>query len=134
MNTTAYYALWAGMYILCAGLGFIPEPAGFGKVCLMVLSIGFFVPPACLLRRASEEKNSMDILLVRNLAVASLVLTVVLIIGNFMSMLAPEAVGIVLYTLLVIVSAPMICSQYWVISLFFWACLMIWAQKLLKKK
>ena len=134
MNTTAYYALWAGMYILCAGLGFIPEPAGFGKFCLMVLSIGFFVPPACLLRRASEEKNSMDILLVRNLAVASLVLTVVLIIGNFMSMLAPEAVGNVLYTLLVIVSAPMICSQYWVISLFFWACLMIWAQKLLKKK
>ena len=134
MNTTAYYALWAGMYILCAGLGFIPEPAGFGKFCLMVLSIGFFVPPSCLLRRASEEKNAMHILIVRNLAVASLVLTVVLIIGNFMSMLAPEAVGNILYTLLVIVSAPMICSQYWVISLFFWACLMIWAQKLLKKK
>ena len=39
-----------------------------------------------------------------------------------------DAVGII------IVSTPMICGQYWVLSLFLWACLMIWAQKLLKKK
>ena len=134
MNTTAYYALWAGMYILCAGLGFIPEPAGFGKFCMVVLSIGFFVPPACLLRLAEKSRKPMHIRIVRNLAFASLALTLVLIIINFMSILAPEAVGNVLYTVLAIVSAPMICSQYWVMSLFFWACLMIWANSLLQQK
>jgi hypothetical protein len=43
-------------------------------------------------------------------------------------------VGNLLHILLIIVSAPMVCGQYWVLSLFLWACLMIWAQKLLKKK
>jgi hypothetical protein len=134
MNTTAYYALWAGLFLLCAGLGFIPEPQGFGKFCLVLLSIGFFIPPALLLRHAEKKNDTLNIRLVRNLAFTSLVLTLVLIIANFMSILAPEAVGNILYTLLAIVSAPMICGQYWVVSLFGWACLMLWAGSLLKSK
>lgn len=134
MNTTAYYALWAGLYILCAGLGFIPQPEGFGKFCLILLSIGFFVPPVCLLRHCSQNHKREHIQILRNLAFASLSLTLVLILANFMSFTASELVGNLLYTLLVIVSAPMVCSQYWVISLFFWACLMLWANSLLKNK
>lgn len=134
MDMTSYYTLWAGMYILCTGLGFIPEPAGFGKFCLVILSIGFFVPPACLLRYAGKRGYRQHIRIVRNFAIASLVLTVMMLLVNFLSFMASEAVGTMLYILLLVVSTPMICSQYWVISLFGWACLMIWAQKLLQKK
>ena len=133
MNTTSYYTLWAGFFILCAGLGFIPEPAGFGKFCLVCLSIGFFVPPACLLKFAEKRGDRMHIRIVRNLAFASLALTVVLILANFLCFMAPEWVGNMLYVLLCIVSTPMICSQYWVLGLFGWACVLFGAQSLLKK-
>ncbi len=133
MNTTSYYTVWAGFFILCAGLGFIPEPGGFLKFCLVGLSIGFFIPPACLLKYSRKRGDLLNIRIVRNLAFASLGLTVLLILANFMTVLAPEWVGNMLYILLTIVSAPMICSQYWVLSLFGWACLMIWANSMLKK-
>ena len=134
MNTTSYYTLWAGFFILCAGLGFLPEPEGFGKFLLILLSIGFFVPPAALLKYAQKRGDRLNIRIVRDLSFASLVLTLVLIIANFMTVAASEFWGNVLYILLAIVSAPMVCSQYWVLSLFLWACLMLWANSLLKKK
>ena len=133
MTIKSYFTIWAGLFILCAGLGFIPEPQGFLKFCLIGLSVGFFLPPALLLRRAEKRGDRLTIQTVRNLAIASLVLTAVLILANFMSLMASETVGNILHILLTIVSAPMICSQYWVLSLFFWACLMIWANQLLKK-
>jgi hypothetical protein len=134
MNTTAYYSLWAGLFILCAGLGFIPQPGGFLKFCMIAMSIGFFIPPACLLKLAEKQGDRVNIRIVRNLALTSLGLTIGLVLANFMSLMAPEALGNMLYVLLTIVSAPMICGQYWVLSLFGWACLMIWAQSLLKRK
>ncbi len=133
MNTTSYFTLWGGMFILCAGLSFIPGAEGFGKFCMVALSLGFFVPPFCLLRYSGQKGDKLTIRIVRNLSFASLSLTLVLIVANFMSLMAPEAVGNMLYILLAIVSAPMICGQYWVLSLFLWACLMIWAHRLLKK-
>lgn len=133
MNVTAYYTLWAGMFILTAGLSFIPQPGGFLKFCLVLVSLGFFVPPACLLKDAEKRGDSMNIRIVRNLAFTSLVLTVVLVIGNFLTLRASEALGNVMYVLLCIATAPMVCSQYWALSLFGWACLMIWGHSLLKK-
>ena len=134
MNTNSYYSLWAGLFILCAALGFIPQPGGVLKFCMVCLSIGFFVPPACLLKLAQKQGDKLNIRIVRNLALASLSLTIGLIVANFMSLMASEALGNMLYVLLTIVSAPMICGQYWVLSLFGWACLMIWANSLMKKK
>ena len=63
-----------------------------------------------------------------------LALTLALILANFMSLMAPEALGNMLYILLTIVSAPMVCGQYWVLSLFLWACLMISSLRILKRK
>ena len=134
MTVTAYYTLWAGMFVLTAGLGLIPEPTGFTKICLVILSIGFFVPPACLLKAAEKRNARMHMQIVRNLAFTSLVLTIVLVIANFLSLRASVLVGNVLYILLCVVTAPMVCSQYWVLSLFGWACLMLWAHSLLRKK
>jgi hypothetical protein len=134
MNRTSFYTVWAGFFILCAGLGFIPEPAGFLKILMIGLTLGFFAVPGCFLTWLDKRGDRLHIAVVRNLAAASLGLTLVLILLNFVSFMAPEWVGNLLYVLLTIVSAPMVCGRYWVLSLFLWACLMIRAGKLLKKK
>ena len=73
-------------------------------------------------------------LLVRNISIGSLVITLVFIIVNFMSYDSSKTVGNVLYGFLNVVSAPMICSQYWIVSLFLWACLMVASMGKLKKR
>ena len=125
MNKTSYYTVWAGIYILCAGLSFIPEPAGFLKFLMMALSLGFFLPPALLLYRAKKERDGFSVKLIRNLSLASLILTAAVLIISVLSFLAPEWVGNFLHILLILVSVPMVCSQYWVLSLFCWACLLM---------
>ena len=134
MSKKFLYTLWGALFILCAGLGFIPAPAGFLKFLMVALSLAFFAVPACLVKQLEKERNRMHLTVIRNLALTSLVLTVALIMANFFSLMAPEGLGNALYVLLVIVSAPMVCSQYWVLSLFGWACLMLWTRSLLKKK
>ena len=134
MKTNLLYKIWAGFFALCAGLSFISEPTGFAKVLLIGLSIGFFLPPALILKQQEKCGSRMHIQIIRNLAAASLILTILLIIVNFMSLMASEAAGEFLYVLLAVVSTPMLCGQYWVLSLFCWACLLLWSQSLLKKK
>ena len=125
MNKTSYYTTWAGISILCAGLSFIPEPAGFLKFLMIALSLAFFLPPAMLLYRAKKERDVFTVKLIRNLSLASLVLTAAVLIISVLSFLAPEWVGNFLHILLILVSVPMVCGQYWVLSLFCWACLLM---------
>ena len=134
MNRTSFYTVWAGLFIICAGLGLIPDPPGALKVLMIGLTLGFFAVPGWFLTWLDKRRDKLHIRILRNLAAASLGLTLVLILVNFMAFMAPESVGTLLHILLIIVSAPMVCGQYWVLSLFLWACLMIWAQKLLKRK
>lgn len=134
MNQKTLYALWGGMFILCAGLGFIPEPTGALQWLLTALSVSFFIPPFLLLHKAHQAQDRAVIQLIRNLSALSLLLTLVLLLVNFLSLMAPEILGNLLYILLVIVSAPMVCAQYWVLSLFLWACLLMVTLKLLRRK
>ena len=134
MNKTSYYTTWAGISILCAGLSFIPEPAGFLKFLMIALSLGFFLPPAMLLYRAKKERDVFTVKLIRNLSLASLVLTAAVLIISVLSFLAPEWVGNFLHILLILVSVPMVCGQYWVLSLFCWACLLMVSLQLEKKR
>lgn len=134
MKKNMLFALWGGLFILCAGLGFIPEPSGFLKTLLVLLAVGCFVPAGLLVRQAEQKKDRATLALVRNLAALSLLLTLVLLVANFMSVLSSEALGTVLYYILIIVSSPMVCGQYWALSLFLWACLMIGSWAELKKK
>lgn len=131
MNRKTLFALWGGLYALCAGLGFIPAPAGVLKALLAVLAVAFFVPPLMIVYGKS---NQHALQLVRNLAAWWLVLTTALLVINFMSAAAPVHLGDLLYAVLVIVSSPMICGQYWVLSLFGWAFVMFAAMARLKKK
>ena len=134
MKKQPLFALWAVMFIVCAGLGFIREPAGTVRTVLTLLSVLFFLPPALLLYGAAKDDDRNTLLLVRNLSAASLGLTAALLVGNFLSVLASEAVGDFLYTILIVVSSPMVCSGSWAMSLFLWACLLMGALQLLKKK
>ena len=134
MKKPYLFALWGGLFTLCAALGFIPTPTAATQVLMTMLSVAFFIPPAALLYHAAKTGDRNTTLLVRNLAAASLGLTMALIIANFLSALSSRLLGNILHSILVIVSSPMICSGYWVLSLFLWACLLVWALSILKQK
>jgi hypothetical protein len=97
---------------------------------MTTLSVLFFLPPVWLLYRADRETA----LLLRNLSLLSLGITLVTLILNFVLAVSSEFLGNVLHYILVIVSAPMICSGYWVLSLFLWACLLMVSLKKTGKK
>lgn len=134
MNKKWLFVLWGGLYMVCGGLGFVYQPEGVLKVLLIALAVAFFVPGGMLLYGAVQENDAFTLKLIRNLAALSLALTVVLVSLNFMSVWGSETLGVVLHSVLVLVSSPMFCGQYWVLSLFGWAFLMIAAMSELKKK
>lgn len=134
MNRKSLFALWGVMFALCAALGFASEPENLTKALLVLAGLGFFVLGFALVRQAKKRGDGHTLALIRNLAALSLSLTAVLLILNFLSVRGSALLGNVLHAVLVIVSAPMMCCQYWAVSLFLWACLMITAWKNLKNK
>ena len=127
------YGLWACLFILCAGLGFIPDPEGSPAVVLPVFALLFFLPPAWLLYQSGKNRDKNTALLIRNLSLVSLTLTVTVLILNFFTAFASQRLGQILHYVLVIVSSPMICSGHWAMSLFLWACLLIASRKQTKR-
>ena len=118
MKNKTLYLTWGGLFILCGLLGFIPEPSGFLRVVLVILSLAFFVPGWFLLRQGQGKTVGV-------LGAVSLGVTLLLLVLNLMSGRANQAAGDFLYGLLVFFSAPMVCCQYWALSLFLWACTML---------
>lgn len=125
MKHRGLFALWGGLFILCAGLGFIPEPAGVLQNLLTLLAVACFVPPVVIIWQERREEDSPERKLVRNLSALSLGLTLVTLVANFLTAISSETLGTVMHYVLVIVSSPMICSGYWAGSLFCWACLLV---------
>ncbi len=120
MKTKRLWLAWLYLFALCAALGFIPEPYGLVKALLVLAAVCFFIPGGVLLAKG-DRKTVKKVILLSSL---SLVLTMVLVILNFASALMPAIWGKVLYILMGIVSAPMLCGQFWVLGLFGWACLL----------
>ena len=133
MKKSTLMAVWAVLFALCAGLGLIPEPEGVLRSLLTALSVLFFVPGFLLLRQAKTRWDGHTVRLVRNFSALSLLLTLVLLVLNVWSVAMGEMAGLVLYYMLVILSSPMVCSGFWALSLFLWACLLIYSCQLLKK-
>ena len=127
-------AVWGIFYIICAGLGFIPEPEGAVRIFLTVISVLFFVPPAILLYDAFSGRDRKTVLRIRRLSALSLGVTLALLIANFLAALTSEWLGTVLHVLLAICSAPMFCSNYWILSLFLWAVLLVSSMQKWKEK
>ena len=129
MKKKTLYILWAALFALCAGLGFVSEPGEGMKALMFCATAAFFVTPAWLLWKG----NRQDAYMIRNLSLASLALTAVMLIVNLLSVQSRPLVGDVLYAIMAVVSAPMLCSRFWALSLFCWACLMIVGWKKLRK-
>ena len=118
------YAVWLCLYILCVGLGTVEKVAGIGKVFFVLTALIFFIPGILLLVLGKKENNKKIILRVRILAICSLVLTVAVFCATVLAVGESAQMGSFLHDLLNLVSAPMFCSQYWIVSLFCWACLL----------
>ena len=134
MSNKSLYSLWGVLFIICAALGFIPVPSGAVQAVFTILSVLFFLPPVVLLYRAGKAGDRSAALLIRNLSLASLGLTLLVLILSVVSAIQSEFLGNFLHGILVIISTPMICSGYWVLSLFLWACLLVYSLQILRKK
>jgi len=132
MSNKMLYLLWAGLFVLCAGLGFVPQSEGFGTVVLVLLAVSFFLPGFTLLYRALRDGDHKELMQLRWLSIFSLLVTLILLVANFLCANTVSIWGDILYALLVILSTPMICGRYWVIGLFLWASLL--SASFLKKK
>ena len=124
MKNKILYGLWAAWYILCVGLGTIEGPEGFLKFLLVLIGLCFFVPGGLLLWDAISKENRRGVLTIRLISLGSLVLTLAAIILFFLTATLEKASAAVFYEVLILVSSPMVCCQYWIVSLFLWACLL----------
>jgi len=124
-KNTILYIVWAVLYCLCVGLGFVSNPTAGEKAFLMILSIGFFLPPYWLYFVARKENSRKTVLVLRLISIGTLVLTLLLLILNFLAVNFSAETAMVLGVLLTMFSAPMVCSQVWVVPLFLWATLMM---------
>ena len=132
-NTKHLWIIWAVAYVLCTVCAFFPVAPGALSGLFVLLSLGFFVPPAILIYKAVQNKWPKILRIIRNLSLISLGLTLMMILLNFASIQASREWGLVLNWILILVSTPMICSQVWVIGLFGWAVLLMTSLKYLKK-
>ena len=116
--------IWGFLYGVCAALGFFPNPTGAFAGLMIVLSVAFFIPPAVLVYRGVKAKDYVLLKKIQYISLIWLGLTTLMLCLNFLSVEASEAAGIVLYWMLILVSAPMICSGTWIVPIFLWACLL----------
>lgn len=133
-KTKKCWIAWGILYLICTLWGFIPSPSGVLYGILVLTSLCFFIPGGILLYDSIQKGDRNNLKRIRLLSLLSLCLTTVIIVLNFMSASSSDAVGTVLYWLLIIVSAPMICSQVWILSLFGWAMLLMGSVFYLKKE
>ena len=125
MKKSILYIIWGVLYGLCVGLGFVKNPTGAGKACLVILGILFFVPPFYLAFQAKKEQSRKTLLALRLVSIGVLTLSLILLVLNFLSVYFSAKAGLTLYVLLVMFSAPMVCVQYWFLGLFLWASLLM---------
>lgn len=123
MKNRWLYAAWGGLYILCAGLGFLPQSTGYANAARVLLGLIFFVPGVLLLLRGlSGSRKTLRVL--RVISGVSLGLTLAALVANFLTVLSSDAVAKAMHILLGIVSTPMLCIGHWAWSMFLWACLL----------
>lgn len=133
MSNTVLYVLWGALYVLCAGLGFISDPGKGLQFLMTALSVALFIPPMVLSHRSAEKGDRRTLQLVRNLSFAWLVAASILLVCNFLSVLASQRVGDILYGLLIMVASPMVAGGYWALTIFLWAWVFWDARNKLKK-
>lgn len=124
MKKTILLFIWGWLYLICAALGHATEVTATQQTAMTVLSVIFFIPGFWLLADGWKKKRKDTCSLVFYISLGSLILTLVMLLLNVMSVTGSEALGNVMYALLIWLSAPMICSGYWILSLFLWGVLL----------
>ena len=99
MSDTVLYILWGGLYALCAGLGFVAEPAAALRLLMILLSVALFIPPFVLNHRGAAAGNRPALLLIRNISGLWLLVTCVLLVANLLSVFGTETLGNILHGL-----------------------------------
>ena len=125
LNKYILAAIWIGMFILCAVLGYLPPQEGANKWMLAIFALLFFLPPALRVYLGWTEKDRKLVKLLQKISLIVVISTVALLVINLLSvaliLVMPEStaliVGDILYYLLILVSTPMICGQFWGIGL-----------------
>lgn len=133
MKDALLYKLWGGWFIVCALLGFIPQPEGFVRALLVLCAVVFFVPGGILLYRGIRDQKQGRLVTIRNLSAIWLGVALLMLVLNFLSVNAGQATGQALYGLLIILTSPMVCGQFWILSLFGWAILLSTSLSFLRK-
>ena len=118
------YIAWVALYAICTALGFAGEVQGAGRVFMVLAAVIFFLPPAALVVLGIREKDQKSLRTVRIVSIVSLVLTLIFFVANVAVAVATETANGFLHVCLVVVSTPMLCGQYWALSLFLWASLL----------
>lgn len=124
MKKTLLYIFWGCMFVLCVGLGTIESPEGLVKLALIGIALVFFVPGGILLYDALTEGDRKGVLRIRWISLASLSLTLIVMVAFILTGARGLPAAQTLYEILILVSCPMVCGQYYLISLFLWACLL----------
>lgn len=119
------YGIWAVMYVAAVLLSLLDNVQGGGLVLLNIYAFLFFIPGGILVYWAIREKCRIQLRLLRWVSGVSLGLTVALLVVTFLCVNASVQVGRILYSFLILVSAPMLISYNWAVSLFLWACLLV---------
>lgn len=134
MKKNSLFSAWGILFIICAGLGFIPDAQGALRIFLTIVSLLFFVPPFWLLLDARRTGDKECLRVLRLISALSLGLTAALLIGSILAAVRSEFMGIFMHVLLTILSTPMMASNLWALSLFLWACLLFGSISALKKR
>ena len=125
MKTRHWYWIWGAMFIVCAALGFLRQEQESPGWWYTAVSVLFFLPPAAILAHSRKEGDIRSLKILRYLAGASLGITALGLVLNFLSVRWGEAAGDILHSILAVVSTPMMASGFWALSLFLWACLWV---------
>ncbi|MBR3979410.1 MAG: hypothetical protein IKJ94_07300 [Oscillospiraceae bacterium] len=133
MKKRILYIVWLWLYLLCAALGHTASPTATQQAAMTCLSVIFFIPGFWLLIDFCRRRDKKGLSCLFFISLASLALTFLLLLANLLSVTGPEALGNVLYVLLIWLSSPMVCSGYWFLSLFLWAILLFSAITCKKK-
>ena len=134
MSNSVLYALWGVLYAVCAGLGFLKATGEGMQFVMTVLSVALFVPAFLLIYRAADQGDKRTLKIVRNLSFCWLMLACLLLVANFLSVLASENVGNLLHILLIIAASPLVACGSWALAIFCWACVFFDALTKLKKR
>ena len=124
MKKRVLSVLWAVAYGICLLVGFLPNLTGFWKIAAVFFGLLFFVPPILVLVQGRKEKSRKTLLALRLISMASLILSLLLLVLNFFSVYFSTQAGLWLHVLLGIFACPILCINNFFFSMFLWACLL----------